>query len=83
MQRALGASMKLPKRAAGVVSAFYMAAIMAFLMCVVISLINGGSGDGLWRRVLHSYALAGPVAFVSVLVVRPLVAVLVRLTVRR
>jgi hypothetical protein len=74
--------MKLPKRAASVVSAFYMATIMAFLMCVVITLFNGGSGDGLWRRVLRSYALAAPTAFVSVLVVRPLVAKLVTLTVR-
>jgi hypothetical protein len=74
--------MKLPKRAAGVVSAFYMATIMAFLMCVVITLINSGSGDGLWCRVLRSYALAAPTAFVSVLVVRPLVAKLVTLTVR-
>jgi hypothetical protein len=75
--------MKLPKRAAGVVSAFYMATIMAFLMCVVISLINGGAAGGLWRQVLRSYALAAPTAFVSVLVVRPLVAKLVTLTVRR
>jgi hypothetical protein len=45
--------------------------------------VNGGAGDGLWRRVLRSYALAAPTAFVTVLIVRPLVAKLVSLTVRQ
>ena len=74
--------MKLPKRLTRIVFAFYMAAIMAFLMCVVISLINGGWRDDLWTRVLRAYALAMPTAFLSVLTVRPLVAKLVALTVR-
>jgi len=76
------ASMKLPRRMTGVVTAFYMAAIMAFLMCLVISLINGG-WTALWPRALRAYALAMPTAFVSILVVRPLVTKLVALTVER
>jgi len=39
--------------------------------------------DALWPRALRAYALAMPTAFVSILVVRPLVTKLVALTVER
>ncbi|MFZ4288627.1 DUF2798 domain-containing protein [Variovorax sp. HJSM1_2] len=68
---------KIPKRFAPLVFAFYMAGIMAFLMCAVIVAAGSGVANGYFWRVLTAYALAMPVAFVCVLFVRPLV---VRLT---
>ncbi|MEH3087251.1 MAG: DUF2798 domain-containing protein [Xylophilus ampelinus] len=72
---------KLPRRYAPVAFAFFMSAIMAFLMCCVIVAANTGFAPGYLLRVLGSYALAMPVAFCCVLGVRPLVLRLVALTV--
>ena len=60
-----------------------MAVIMAMLMCFVIVGANSGLSTGYLLRVLHAYALAMPVAFVCVLIVRPVVMKLVSLTVAR
>jgi Protein of unknown function (DUF2798). len=46
-----------------------MAAIMALLMCTVITAANTGIDAGLPGRVLRAYALAMPVAFGCVLLV--------------
>lgn len=73
---------KLPASATPIVFAFYMSAIMAFLMCTVIVGVNTGWAVGLLSRILQSYILAMPVAFVCVLAVRPLVMALVRHTVQ-
>ena len=73
---------RLPARATPVVFAFWMAAIMALLMCTVITIANTGIDAALPERVLHAYTLAMPVAFACVLVVRPLVVRLMRLCVR-
>ena len=73
---------RLPARLMPLVFAFWMAAIMALLMCTVISIANTGIDAGLPGRVLRAYLLAMPVAFACVLAVRPLVARLVRLCVR-
>lgn len=64
---------KVPKRFTPFVFAFYMAGIMAFLMCMVIVAAGSGVANGFLWRVLSAYALAMPVAFVCVLVVRPVV----------
>lgn len=72
---------RLPARATPVVSAFYMAAIMAMLMCSVIVGAANTFDAELPAKVLHAYALAMPTAFVCVLAVRPLVMWLVRRTV--
>lgn len=72
---------KLHKRYTPVVFAFYMALVMAFLMCCVIVLANGGATPGYWWRVLKAYAIAMPAAFACVLLVRPLVMRLVAATV--
>ena len=77
-----GREWRLPARMMPLVFAFWMAAIMALLMCTVISIANTGIDAGLPLRVLKAYALAMPVAFACVLLVRPLVARLVRLCVR-
>lgn len=68
---------KVPKRFTPYVFAFFMAGIMAFLMSMVIVAANSGIQTGYVLRVLHAYALAMPVAFCCVLVVRPIVMHLV------
>ncbi|MCC4602312.1 DUF2798 domain-containing protein [Xanthomonas campestris pv. badrii] len=72
---------KLGVRATPFVFAFYMAAIMALLMCVVITAANTGLAPGFPWRVLDAYRIAMPTAFCCVLVVRPLVIRLVAWTV--
>lgn len=72
---------KLHCRFASIVFAFYMAGIMAFLMCCTIVAANSGLGAGYMQRVLQAYALAMPVAFCCVMLVRPVVARLVAATV--
>lgn len=73
---------KIPKRFTPVVFAFYMAGIMAFLMCAVIVAAGTGLSNGYLWRVLSAYALAMPVAFVCVLGVRPVVLRLTAATVQ-
>lgn len=73
---------KLHKRYTPLVFAFYMALIMAFLMCCIIVAANGGLGAGYGWRVLKAYALAMPSAFACVVLVRPLVMRLVAATVQ-
>lgn len=73
---------RLHKRFTPLVFAFYMAGIMAFLMSAVIVAAGSGLGAGYPARVGRAYALAMPVAFVCVMLVRPLVMRLVALTVR-
>lgn len=68
---------KLPARATPYVFAFFMSAIMAFLMCLVITAANTGVGQDYLNHVYNSYKLAMPVAFVCVLMVRPVVMKLV------
>ncbi|AVO54789.1 DUF2798 domain-containing protein [Ectopseudomonas mendocina] len=75
-------SWKLPARAMPVAFAFFMSAIMAMLMSLVITAANKGIGDGYLQAVLSAYSLAMPVAFVCVMLVRPIVLKLVSLTVR-
>lgn len=72
---------KLGVRATPYVFAFYMSAIMALLMCFVITAANGGIDDHYLSNVLKAYQLAMPVAFACVLVVRPIVLKLVAWTV--
>ena len=74
---------RVPTRYTPIVFAFFMAGIMAMLMCFVIVAANSGLSDGYLLRVFHAYALAMPVAFVCVLIVRPVVMKLVSLTVAR
>ena len=74
--------LKLHPRYTPAVFAFYMSGIMAFLMSCIIVAVQTGVAPGYWSRALHSYIVAMPVAFVCVLLVRPLVMRLVALTVR-
>lgn len=72
---------KLPARLTPWVFAFYMSLFMALLMSCVRVAINIGFAGGYWQRVFYSYLVAMPVAFCCVMVVRPLVARLVAMTV--
>jgi hypothetical protein len=63
------------------VFALYMATIMAFLMCLVITLAESGMGEHYMESVMNAYRVAMPSAFVCVLIVRPVVARLVAWTV--
>lgn len=72
---------KLRPGATPYVFAFFMSAIMAMLMCFVITAANAGIDAHYLNNVLKAYQLAMPVAFVCVLMVRPVVLRLVALTV--
>lgn len=72
---------RLPKQTLPYVSALYMATIMAFLMCLVITIAEFGMDANYLRNVMNAYQVAMPCAFVCVLIVRPVVARLVALTV--
>lgn len=72
---------KLHHRTAPIVFAFFMAAIMAFLMCGTIASVNGGVTADLPRRTLEAYTVAMPVAFICVMLVRPVVVRIVALLV--
>lgn len=77
----LSGQRKLSARATPYVFALYMATIMAFLMSLVITAANSGIGSDYLSNALHAYSLAMPVAFLCILVVRPIVMKLVALTV--
>ncbi|WP_060509127.1 DUF2798 domain-containing protein [Pseudomonas sp. NBRC 111124] len=72
---------KLRPSATPYVFAFYMSSIMALLMCFVITAANAGVNPAYLGNVLRAYQLAMPVAFVCVLMVRPVVLKLVAITV--
>jgi len=74
-------SRKLSSRATPYVFALYMATIMAFLMSLVITAANSGIDNDYLSNALHAYKLAMPVAFLCILVVRPIVIKLVAMTV--
>jgi hypothetical protein len=71
------AGFRLPVRATPYIFALYMATIMAFLMCLVITAAEFGIDDNYMINVMNAYRVAMPSAFVCVLVVRPIVARLV------
>jgi len=52
-------------------------------MSMAIVASSTGIHDGYPVRVIHSYALAMPVAFICVLIVRPIVVKLVSILVRK
>jgi hypothetical protein len=73
---------RFPKRMTPYIFAFYMATIMAFLMCLVITAAEFGTDQHYLKNVMNAYRVAMPSAFVCVLIVRPMVARLVGWTVR-
>lgn len=73
---------RLPVRSAPYIFALYMATIMAFLMCLVITFAEFGMGPHYMANVMNAYQVAMPAAFFCILVVRPVVIRLVGLTVQ-
>lgn len=65
---------KLPKKYAGVLFSFYASAIMVLIVSSVLVALNTGLGAGYGLRVMRSYLITWPIAFASLLLVRPLVA---------
>ena len=74
--------MKLSKQYSPYAFAFFMAGIMAFLMSMVIVAANSGLDIGYIKRVMQAYTLAMPVAFICILMVRPIVVKLVSLVIK-
>ncbi|PJJ99872.1 hypothetical protein CO611_05265 [Lysobacteraceae bacterium NML03-0222] len=68
---------KIPAKYSGIVFTFYATMLMAFIMSAVLVALNTGIGSGWPMRTLRAYVLAWPVAFVSLLLIRPLVLKLV------
>jgi hypothetical protein len=56
---------------------------MAVLMCLIITAVNQGLGEGYLLAAIHAYQVAMPSAFVCVMLVRPIVMRLVAGTVAR
>lgn len=75
-------SKKLPAKFTPFVFAFYMSAIMAFLMSLIIVAANSGIADHYLAQVIHAYSIAMPSAFFCILLVRPLVMQLMKHTVK-
>ena len=68
---------KIPGKYSGIVFTFYATALMAFIMSAFLVAFNTGVDSGWPLRTLRAYALAWPLAFVSLLSIRPLVLKLV------
>lgn len=73
---------KLPAYTTPVVFAFYMSAIMAVLLCLIITAANQGVSAHYLEDVFNAYKIAMPSAFICVMVVRPFVGYLVVKTVQ-
>ena len=68
---------KLPKKYAGVLFSFYASAIMVLIVSGVLVALNTGLDAGYPLRFVKAYLLTWPIAFASLLAVRPLVVRLV------
>ncbi|TNG95154.1 DUF2798 domain-containing protein [Pasteurellaceae bacterium USgator11] len=71
----------IPAKYTALVTMIYMAALMGFVLSVVVVAINTGVGDGYVGRVVSSYFKVLPMSIISVIVIRPLALKLVRLTI--
>ena len=64
---------KLPKKYAGVLFSLYASAVMVLIVSGVLVAFNTGIDAGYPLRLLKAYLITWPVAFASLLLVRPLV----------
>ena len=64
---------KLPKKYAGVLFSLYASAVMVLIVSSVRVALNTGIDAGYPLRLLKAYLITWPVAFASLLLVRPLV----------
>lgn len=71
---------KLPGKYAGVLFSFYASGIMVLLVSSLLVSINTGLDSGWPMRLLRAYVITWPIAFLTLLVVRPLVMKLVAMS---
>ena len=64
---------KLPEKYAGVLFSFYASTVMVLIVSAVLVALNTGIDAGYPLRLLRSYLITWPVAFASLLGMRPLV----------
>ena len=64
---------KLPKRFAGLLFSLYASAVMVLIVSAVLVALNTGFDGAYPLRLLRAYLITWPVAFISLLAVRPLV----------
>ena len=64
---------KLPKKYVGVLFSLYASAVMVLIVSGVLVALNTGIDAGYPLRLLKAYLITWPVAFASLLLVRPLV----------
>ena len=64
---------KLPKKYAGVLFSLFASAVMVLIVSGVLVALNTGIDAGYPLRLLKAYLITWPVAFASLLLVRPLV----------
>ena len=64
---------KLPKRYAGLLFSLYTSAMMVLIVSGVLVALNTGLDAGHPLRLAKSYLITWPIAFASLLAVRPLV----------
>ena len=74
---------KLPKNYAGIAFSFYASAIMVLIVSGVLVALNTGVDAAYLARLGRSYLITWPIAFISLLAVRPLVVKLVAWTTGR
>lgn len=73
---------KLHPKRAGILFSFYTSLIMVLIMSSVLTALNTGIDAAYPQRLLKAYVITWPIAFASLLLVRPLVARLVAWSVR-
>lgn len=73
--------MKLPHQLSVFVFAFYMSSFIGLAMSAVLTYFGSGFPPDYLARVGRAYVLAMPVGFLCVILLRPLVVVLMKLTV--
>lgn len=73
---------KLPKRYAGLLFSLYTSAMMVLIVSGVLVALNTGLDAGYPLRFIKAYLLTWPIAFASLLAVRPLVVKLVAASVQ-
>ena len=71
---------KIPKKYTPILFSLYALGIMVAIMSSVLVGLNAGFNDEWFGRVVRSYFVTWPIAFVSLMVVRPIVMRLVAWT---
>ncbi|MCS4533379.1 DUF2798 domain-containing protein [Neisseria montereyensis] len=71
---------KIPKKYTHIIFSFYTSAIMVFIVSSILTILNNGLSNFL-SHLFQAYIVAWPIAFLSLLAIKPLVSKLVNLTV--